>query len=63
MESVLEELGTLNISRLRLGIETRIDKKIPLDAFVLSPFGDKEMDLFKKQIQEGIDLLENSLAI
>ncbi len=63
MKSVITNLGFQNFPRLRLGIESRSNKLMPLDAFVLSPFKDEERKLFDSEIKEGIDILKNSLAI
>lgn len=63
MKSILTELGTENIARLRLGIENRPDRRIPLDAYVLSPFTEDELILFNQELIDGIEVLKNSLAI
>lgn len=63
MKSIIANLGSQDFPRLRLGIESRTNKNFPLDAFVLSRFTGEEMDIFNKSVDEGIDVLKNSLAI
>lgn len=63
MKSVISHLGTQDFPRLRLGIESRTNKLMPLDAFVLSPFKNEERKVFDAEVNEGIGILKNSLAI
>ncbi len=42
--SIIDELGTQQFNRIRIGVETRQDKTIPpTDAFVLQDFSDEEL--------------------
>jgi len=44
IKSIFEELGTQEIRRLRIGVETRVDKAVPpTDAFVLQEFPPEEL--------------------
>ncbi len=44
IRSLIEELGTQDFRRIRIGVESReVDSKIPTDAFVLQPFTDEEI--------------------
>lgn len=63
MRSIISCLGSQDFPRLRLGIESRTNKNFPLDAFVLSRFTDEEMKIFMNSIDEGANVLKNSLAI
>lgn len=63
MKSIIANLGSQDFPRLRLGIESRTNKNFPLDAFVLSRFTDEELDIFNKSLEEGVEVLKNSLAI
>ena len=62
IKSLIDNLGTQNFKRIRIGVETRLDKtQPPTDVFVLSPFNDQELakipfkqieDLVLQQIQK-----------
>lgn len=65
MKSVVQQLGGGDFPRLRLGVESRgntAPEQMNLADFVLSRFKDEEIELFDREIQEGIALLEKSLA-
>lgn len=51
VQNIIDSLGSQAFHRLRLGIETRTDKKnLPTEAFVLQRFSDEE----QQQLQERI---------
>ncbi len=53
VQSIIDNLGTQDFARLRIGVETRTDKSIPpTDAFVLQNFSDEEM----KKLQDEVFL-------
>jgi len=46
VKSIIEQLGTSKFKRIRIGIESRIENRIPpTDVFVLEPFTKEELDL------------------
>ncbi len=65
MKSVVEHLGSMVFPRLRIGIESRGEtapEQLDLHDFVLAPFLEDELPLVQKAIEEGMELLEKSLA-
>jgi len=65
MKSIVNVLGTDEFTRLRVGIESRgvsSPSEIDIADFVLSNFSEEELPVVKNAIDEGIKLLENSLA-
>jgi PTH1 family peptidyl-tRNA hydrolase len=51
VQSVINELGTQNFNRLRVGVETRASRaELPTDAFVLQNFSEDEL----RKVKEGI---------
>ena len=65
MKSVIAQLGGGDFPRLRLGVESRGEsapEQMDISDFVLSRFKKEEMEVFEKEVGEGIALLENSLA-
>src|SRR3989338_3437521 len=65
MKSVIQYLATMEFPRLRLGIESRGEtapQQLDLHDFVLAPFLEDELPILQKAIEEGIEILEKSLA-
>ncbi len=65
MKSVIQHLGTMVFPRLRIGIESRGETapvELDLHDFVLAPFLEDELPVIRKGIDEGMELLEKSLA-
>jgi peptidyl-tRNA hydrolase, PTH1 family len=65
MKSVIQQLGSQDFPRLRLGVESRgtsAPEQMDLSDFVLSRFSDEEWDLFLGELAEAVSLLEKSLA-
>ncbi len=51
IKNIIENLGTQNFHRLRIGVETRISKEeLPTDAFILQDFGNNELDQLTSHI-------------
>ena len=51
VQSVIDSLGSQAFGRLRIGIESRTDKKLPpTDAFVLQSFSKEEFEKLEKEI-------------
>ncbi len=51
VQSIIDELGTKNFHRLRIGVETRENKSIPpTESFVLQKFTDEELQLLQEKI-------------
>lgn len=47
VKSIIEHLGTSEFTRIRIGIESRAENRIPpTDAFVLQNFTESELDIF-----------------
>lgn len=62
MRSVIQELGTENFPRLRIGIESRGEltpEKQDISSFVLSDFTEKEIPPLKKSIKEAVEMLKS----
>ncbi|MFA6992831.1 MAG: aminoacyl-tRNA hydrolase, partial [Candidatus Gracilibacteria bacterium] len=60
MKSIIQELGTQNFTRIRIGTESRGElapKEQDLTSFVLSPFSVEESPIIKKSIKEAIKQL------
>ena len=59
IRSVIEELGTQNFRRIRIGVESREpDSKIPTDAFVLQPFSNEDLEKIPWDSVEARVLME-----
>jgi peptidyl-tRNA hydrolase, PTH1 family len=51
VQSIIDLLGTQDFHRIRIGIETRRERKdLPTDAFVLQNFSEEELKILKEQI-------------
>lgn len=51
VQNIIDELGTKDFARVRIGIETReADSPIPTDVFVLSPFSEEELETLNKEV-------------
>ena len=64
MKSVFEQLGGGDFARLRLGVESRGEsspEQMDISAFVLSRFSDEEWEVFEKEVEEGLGVLEKEL--
>ncbi|MDP2642640.1 MAG: aminoacyl-tRNA hydrolase [Candidatus Peregrinibacteria bacterium] len=62
MKSVIQQLGTEDFVRIRIGIESRgtsSPKQQDISDFVLSKFKEDELSEVKKAIEEGIKELKN----
>jgi len=57
VQSIIDYLKTKNFTRIRIGIKTPLKEKIPGDKFVLQKFGEAEIEIIKKTIQEAITQL------
>jgi PTH1 family peptidyl-tRNA hydrolase len=57
VENIIEELGTKDFWRIRVGIGKPEDKNIPIDEWVLQNFGENELDIVTK-----LDLLSLSAS-
>lgn len=65
MKSVIEALGTKNLTRIRIGIESRGDlthKEQNLESFVLSDFTQKEIPIAKNAILEAVCELKKLIS-
>lgn len=65
MRSILECLANMDFPRLRIGIESRgqfAPEQMSLHDFVLAPFLPEEEPILLKTIEDGVELLEKSLA-
>ncbi len=61
IKSVIQQLGTENFTRIRIGIESRgvsSPKQQDISDFVLSRFKEEELSEVKKAIEEGINELK-----
>lgn len=69
VKSIIQELGTNNFIRIRIGIKKGIAKennekrKMPISNFVLNHFSDKERVLIEKAIKETNNQLRADLLI
>lgn len=54
VQSIIDSLKTKNFKRIRIGVKTEALKTIPADKFVLQRFGDEELKIIKKIIEEVI---------
>ncbi|MCK9186087.1 aminoacyl-tRNA hydrolase [Candidatus Gracilibacteria bacterium] len=62
MKSVIQQIGTENFTRIRIGIESRgvsSPKQQDISDFVLSKFKGEEISEVKKAMEEGIKELKN----
>ncbi|HPJ80574.1 MAG TPA: aminoacyl-tRNA hydrolase [Candidatus Portnoybacteria bacterium] len=61
MKSIIQEIGSENFKRIRVGIESRGDltpEKQDISSFVLSQFNEKEQKILKISIKEAIEQLK-----
>ncbi len=64
MKSIIQELGTEEFTRIRLGIESRGETspaQQDLHSFVLTPFNGKEQEIFIKELEEAYEKLISML--
>ncbi len=55
VKSIIENLGTQNFQRIRIGVETRGNRQdLPTDAFVLQPFSDEELAKMQNEILPAV---------
>lgn len=59
VQSIIDELGTKEFNRVRLGIGHPIDN-IPVEDYVLQKFGADEMEMVNKMIEEAVKLILKS---
>lgn len=51
VQNIIDELGTKDFSRIRIGVETReLNSPIPTDDFVLQKFSDDELKILQEKI-------------
>lgn len=51
VQNIFDELGTQNLSRIRIGVETRESRNdLPTDVFVLQNFTDSELETLRKDV-------------
>jgi peptidyl-tRNA hydrolase, PTH1 family len=51
VQNIIDELGTKDFARLRVGVETRsADSPLPTDVFVLQRFTDEELGKLEKEV-------------
>ena len=65
MKSIIQELGSEEFKRIRIGIESRGEltpEQQDISSFVLSDFTEKEIPGLKKSIDEGINELKNLIS-
>lgn len=61
MKSILQELGTENFKRIRIGIESRgitAPKQEDINSFVLSDFKKEELKILEKSFKEAITQIQ-----
>lgn len=64
MKSIINELGSQEFKRIRIGIESRGEsspEKQSLESFVLSNFNDEEKETLDKTIKKSIEEFQKSL--
>lgn len=52
VQNIIDQLGTKDFTRIRIGIENQKDKKMPTEKYVLGKFTDKELKIFRKILGE-----------
>ena len=57
VQSIIDCLGTKDFMRIRIGIDTERNKKIPTEKFVLEKFNEEEMRKIEGAIEEIVKLL------
>jgi peptidyl-tRNA hydrolase, PTH1 family len=65
IKSIIENIGTQNFQRLRIGVETRASREeMPTDAFVLQDFSEEELkklnDAIFPQVKKEVEKFINS---
>jgi PTH1 family peptidyl-tRNA hydrolase len=58
-QNIIEMLGTKNLTRLRIGVDNRGNKKIATEKYVLGKFTGKELMVLKKILGEAVNELLN----
>jgi PTH1 family peptidyl-tRNA hydrolase len=64
MKSIINEIGSQEFKRIRIGIESRGDsspERQSLESFVLSNFSDEEKTILDETLKESIKEFQNSL--
>lgn len=57
VQNIIDELGTQDFNRIRIGIENRSDKKLPpTEAFVLQNFSDDELEKLSAEVFPKVEL-------
>ncbi|MFT7184610.1 MAG: PTH1 family peptidyl-tRNA hydrolase [Oceanicoccus sp.] len=65
MKSIIQELGTQEFPRLRLGIESRGEsapEQMDLASFVLAQFTKEESEIVEDSVSKAVDLIKKPLA-
>lgn len=56
IKSIIENLGTQDFHRLRIGVETRASRgELPTEAFVLQNFSAEELEILKTKVFPEVD--------
>lgn len=63
VQSIIEMLGTQNFNRLRLGIKSDQQGKIPPEKFVLQKFSPKEKKILNKIVPQALNTLKEKIKI
>lgn len=59
VQSIINELGTKDFTRIRIGIKPNFD--VDTEIFVLKKFSKKEKEIIEKVIEEVIEIIQNNL--
>lgn len=61
VQSIIDELGTKNFTRIRIGIQPKIRKPQNVEKFVLEKFTKEEEKIIKKVIEKAVKIIKENL--
>jgi len=61
IQSIIDELGTKNFTRIRIGIQPKTGKPKEVEKFVLEKFTKQEEKIIKKAINETVKIIKENV--
>ncbi len=61
VQSIIDELGTKNFTRIRIGIQPKIGKPQDVEKFVLEKFTKEEEKIIKQVIEQTVEIIKENI--
>lgn len=62
VQNIIDVLGARNFSRLRIGVDNRVGKKIPTEKYVLGKFTSMELKILMKILEKAVSELKSKIT-